>query len=165
MNEIENAAYVSVGRASGFTGLAIFCLIFGLSFDPAFAAQVGGMASLIFAFILVWYALRARTRPYKKTEVWLILKKEFRPQAEIAQQVIGVALRETYYWFAKQAATIAFVLLVIALFLKVAFVLWRVGRPAGHVGLWAGLGHRRGCPRHGHRHRRWDIQARHLSLS
>ena len=122
MNEIENATYVSVGRASGFTGLAIFCLMFGLSFDPAFAAQAGGMASLIFAFILVWYALRARTRPYKKTEAWLILKKEFRPPAEIAQQVIGGALRETYYWFAKQAATIAFVLLVIALFLKAAFV-------------------------------------------
>ncbi len=122
MDAIENAAYVSVGRACGFAGLAVFCLIFGLSFDPALAARTGGMVCLTVTLILVFYAWRARTRPYKRTEVWLILPKDARPPAGIAQRIIGEILRDTYIWFAKQTAIISMVLLVSAVALQfVAF--------------------------------------------
>ena len=115
MDAIENAAYVSIGRACGFAGLAIFCVMFGLSFDPAYAAQVGGMLCLGTAGILVFRGWTAQTRPNKKTELWIIIAKDDRPPAEIAQRVIGTALREAYLWFAQSAAIIALVLLLSAL--------------------------------------------------
>ena len=71
MEAIENAAYISVGRACGFAALAIFCLMFGLSFDPPLAARTGGLLCLGLTVILGLYALRARSRPYKRTELWL----------------------------------------------------------------------------------------------
>lgn len=120
MEAIENAAYVSVGRACGFAGLGIFCLIFGLSFDPPFAARTGGTLCLGVAAILAAYALRARTRPYKRTELWLILPREARPPAEIAQRIIGEILRETYLWFARQAAVVSLVLLATSVVLRLA---------------------------------------------
>lgn len=117
MDAIENAAYVSIGRACGFAGLGIFCVMFGLSFNPPYAAQVGGMMCLGTAAILCFRGWTARTRPYKKTELWIIIAKDKRPPAEIAQKVIGTALREAYLWFAQSAAIIALVLLVSALVL------------------------------------------------
>ena len=120
MDAIENAAYVSVGRACGFSGLAIFCLMFGFAFDPALAARIGGGLCLLVAVILAAYALRARSRPYKRTEVWLMLAKDHRPPAGVAQQLIGEALRQTYIWFARQAAIIAMALLVSSLVLQLA---------------------------------------------
>jgi hypothetical protein len=122
MDAIDNAAFVSVGRACGFSGLAIFCLMFGLSFDPALAARVGGALCLMVTVILVFYAWRARARPYKRTETWLILAKDKRPPAGIAQQVIGEALRETYVWFARQSTIIAIVLLASSMVLQLAGV-------------------------------------------
>ena len=118
MEAIENAAYVSVGRACGFAGLAVFCLVWGLSFEPVLAASSGGALCLFVALILVFYAWRAPQRSYKRTELWLILEKQKRPPAEVAQQVIGEALRETYIRFARQAAIIAFVLLLVSLVLR-----------------------------------------------
>ena len=118
MEAIENAAYVSVGRACGFAGLAVFCLVWGLSFEPVLAASTGGALCLLVALILVFYAWRAPQRSYQRTELWLILEKHKRPPAEVAQQVIGEALRETYIRFARQAAIIAFVLLLVSLVLR-----------------------------------------------
>ncbi|MDH3738924.1 MAG: hypothetical protein OER92_07000, partial [Alphaproteobacteria bacterium] len=109
MDAIENAAYISVGRACGFAGLAIFCVIFGLSFEPALAARAGGGLCVALALVLAVYAYRAPTRPYKRTELWLILAKDKRPPAIYAQRVIGNALRETYVWFSRQSAIIAIV--------------------------------------------------------
>lgn len=120
MDAIENAAFVSVGRATGFAGLAVFCLMFGFAFDPALAARIGGGLCLFVAAILAAYGLRARIRPYKRTELWLILPKEKRPPEMIAQRVIGETLRETYIWFARQAAIIATVLLAVSLLLQLA---------------------------------------------
>ena len=122
MDAIENAAYVSVGRACGFAGLAIFCVIFGLSYEPALAARVGGELCLGVALILTFCAWRARRRPYKNTELWIIVDKDKRPPAAIAQQVVGVALREAYIWFAQSAAMIALVLLASAVVLQLAGV-------------------------------------------
>lgn len=118
MEAIENAAFVSVGRATAFAGLGIVCIMFGLAFDPVLATRTGGKLSLMVGLILAAYGWWARYRPYKRTEVWLILDKNQRPPAGIAQKVIAGALREAYLWFAQQAAIIALVLLATALGLK-----------------------------------------------
>lgn len=118
MDAIENAAFVSVGRACGFAGLGIFCLIFGLSFEPVLAARTGGALCLGLTLLLAAYAFFARTRPYRRTELWLILARDQRPPAEVAQKVVGEALRATYLWFAQQTSTMAVVFLVAAVALK-----------------------------------------------
>lgn len=110
MKAIENAAFISIGRATGFAGLAIFCAMFGFAFDLAFAARAGGVLCLIVAGILFAYGERAHVRPYKRTETWLLIPVEDRPPSAIAQQVIGQVLRDTYLWFARQAAIFAIVL-------------------------------------------------------
>ena len=119
MDAIDNAAFVSVGRACGFVGLAVMCIMLGLSFEPALAARAGGFLSLGFAVGLVAFALRAPSRRYDRTELWLILAKEHRPPAPIAQIVIGRALRDAYFWFAKQVVTIAIVLLATSVGLQI----------------------------------------------
>ena len=118
MDAIENAAFVSVGRACGFAGLGLFCLMFGLSFEPPLAARAGGLVCLAITVVLAAYAAMARRRPYKRTELWLILAKDQRPPAAIAQQVIGQTLRITYLWFAQQTALMAIVLWFSALVLQ-----------------------------------------------
>ena len=120
MEAIENAAYVSVGRACGFAALAIVCLMLGLAYDPAAAARTGAVLVLAVAVILALYALRARSRPYKRTELWLILPKDQRPPASFAQRVIGETLRETYLWFAQQAVVVSLILLAASLLLQIA---------------------------------------------
>ena len=119
MEAIQNAAFVSIGRACGFAGLAIFVLMIGLSFDPPLATRTGGLISLGVTALVLLYGWRAPTRPYKKTETWLILPKEYRPPAGIAQQLIGNTLRETSFWFARKGATISGFLLLSSVVLKI----------------------------------------------
>jgi len=118
MDAIENAAFVSVGRASGFAGLAIFTLMLGLSFDPPLATRTGGLIGLGVVVLLLLYGWRALSRPYLRTEAWIILPKDRRPPAGIAQRVIGRTLRETAYWFAGRAAVLSSFLLVSSVALK-----------------------------------------------
>lgn len=118
MDAIENAAFVSVGRAAGFAGLAIITLMLGLSFDPPLATRTGGLIGMVVVALLVLYGWRALNRPYARTEAWLILPKDRRPPAGIAQRIIGRTLRETAFWFAGRAAVISSFLLVSSVALK-----------------------------------------------
>ncbi|MEO9876726.1 MAG: hypothetical protein ABJM26_21865 [Anderseniella sp.] len=118
INPIENAAYVSVGRACGFAGLGIFCIVIGLSFDAGLAAQVGGKLSITLSLILLVLAWRAPTRNYKRTETWLILQPGDRPRAEVAQRLVGETLRGVYLWFAQQIAVVTIVFSISAVVLE-----------------------------------------------
>lgn len=118
MDAIDNAAYISIGRACGFAGLAVMCIMLGLSFEPVLAARTGGVLAFSLALILCFFALRAPSRPYHRTELWLILAREHRPPAPIAQIVIGRALRDAYLWFAKQVVAIAILLLATSIGLR-----------------------------------------------
>ncbi len=118
MDAIERAAFVSVARACGFAWLGIFCIAFSLSFEPPLAAFSGGILCLIVSLILIFYAVRARRRPYKKTELWLILPKENRPEPAVAQQVIGGVLRDTYFRFARQAVVFSVIFLALSVGLR-----------------------------------------------
>ena len=117
-NPIENAAYVSVGRACGFAGLGIFCIVIGLSFDAGLTALVGSRLSIALSLVLLVLAWRAPARNYKKTETWLILQPGDRPQANVAQRLIGETSRNVYLWFAQQIAVVTIVFSVSAVVLQ-----------------------------------------------
>ena len=120
MQAIEYAAYVSVGRGCGFAGLAVFCVMLGLSFEPVLATKTGGLLCLGVTAILLIRAFSARKRPYKRTELWLILPKAERPPEAIAQKVIGGALHDTYLVFAEKGAVFAIGLLAVSVLLAIA---------------------------------------------
>ena len=79
VDDIRRIAYETVLRACGFGSLAIFCVMVGLSFNPRVAFQSGGFLTMLMTLILVLKAYEARTKPYRRTEMWLYLPKEQRP--------------------------------------------------------------------------------------
>lgn len=117
MEAIEKAAFVSVGRACGFTGLAILCVLVGLSFDPFLAARTGGTMTLAMTLFLGYRARTSRERPFRVTETWLILSTAERPNPAVAQQLIGAALEQAYVWFARKAAMVTVVLWTLVILL------------------------------------------------
>ncbi len=67
--------------------------------------------------MLILKAMLAESRPYKRTEVWMMLDRAERPVPEIAQVVIGRALRTIFLRFACYSAALSAAMLIIALFL------------------------------------------------
>jgi hypothetical protein len=104
MERLREKALVSVGRASAFAALGIFCVMIGLSFDPVLMTRAGGMLSLALTLTLILKAELARRQDYRHTEMWLLLQHDERPPKEVAQRLFATVLRETYLRFAKFAA-------------------------------------------------------------
>ena len=86
---------------------------------PAVLTDHGPMRVLA-CLVLLLKAQLAMLRPYKRTEVWLLLKPEERPQAAIAQQIIGTVMRETFLYFALHAGVAAAGCLFLSLVLRIA---------------------------------------------
>lgn len=104
MNEIEQAAQLSIGRACGFAGFGIAVTVLSLSFDPVLAAKIGAALSLVLTLTLLVYANMARHTPHQTTEVWLLIDRKSRPPAQHAGRVINDARRFAMLWFARWAA-------------------------------------------------------------
>jgi hypothetical protein len=121
MERMRRIAFQTVQRACLFGALAIFCLMVGLSYDPRLSFKAGGTATILMAGILIYKAREARTKPYRKTEMWLYLPKHYRPPDDYAQWASATVLRETYLNFAFWTSAIAVAMWVIAL------TLWLVG--------------------------------------
>jgi cell division protein FtsW (lipid II flippase) len=115
MEQMRRAAFEVVMRACAFASLAIFCIMFGLSFDPRRAFQAGGTLITVMALVLILKAHQARTKDYRRTEMWLYLPKEVRPPANFAQWASATVLRETYLQFALWSAGTAIVMWCLAL--------------------------------------------------
>ena len=81
MEHMRRIAYETVLRACGFASLAIFCVMIGMSFQPRLAFQAGGILTMLMTLILILKAYEARTKDYRRTEMWLYLEKEQRPPA------------------------------------------------------------------------------------
>ena len=107
MDDIRRIAYETVLRACGFGSLTIFCIMIGLSFDPRISFQSGGVLTTLMTLILALKAYEARTKPYRRTEMWLYLPKEARPPATSAQQITSTVMREVYLTFALWTSAIA----------------------------------------------------------
>lgn len=114
---MQRMAELSVARGCGFAALGIFTLMAGLSPDPVMAFQVGGILSLLTCAVLLLKARNAPRRPYRSTELWVILPKEKRPPGAMAQRLIGGVLQEVYFRYAWHAAIIAAMMLTLALLL------------------------------------------------
>ena len=115
MEHMRRVAYETVLRACGFATLAIFCVMVGMSFMPRLAFQAGGFLTTIMAFILILKAHEARTKDYRRTEMWLYLEQDERPPETYAQWASATVLRETYLTFAMWTSIIAIALWVIAI--------------------------------------------------
>jgi hypothetical protein len=115
VEHMRRVAYETVLRACGFGCLAIFCVMVGMSFMPRFAFQAGGFLTTLMALILIFKAHEARTKDYRRTEMWLYLEKHERPPATYAQWASATVLRETYLTFALWTSMIAITLWVMAL--------------------------------------------------
>ena len=116
MEDIRRIAYETVMRACGFGSLTIFCIMVGLSFNPTVSFQSGGFLTTVMTLILVLKAYEARTKPYRRTEMWLYLPKDSRPPEASAQQITATVLREVYLTFALWTSAMAICLWGIALF-------------------------------------------------
>ena len=120
MEHMRRVAYETVLRACGFASLAIFCVMTGMSFIPRLAFQAGGFLSTVMALVLIAKAYEARTKDYRRTEMWLYLEKHERPPANFAQWASATVLRETYLTFALWTSMIAIALWAIALLFGLA---------------------------------------------
>lgn len=115
MEDLRRIAFEIVMRACGFASLAIFCIMTGLSFEPRLAFQAGGILTLLMVGVLYFKAREARTKDYRRTEMWLYLSEEQRPPKAFAQFVSATVLRETYLMFAQWTAIISIGMWVVAL--------------------------------------------------
>ena len=117
---MRRVAYETVLRACSFASLAIFCVMVGMSFMPRLAFQAGGFLTTAMAVVLILKAFEARTKDYRRTEMWLYLEKDQRPPASYAQWASATVLRETYLTFALWTSTISIGMWVIALIFGLA---------------------------------------------
>jgi hypothetical protein len=108
VEEIESAAEISIGRAVGFGALAIGTVVLGLIFEPALAFKVGGALTLLMAAVLQLKAQQAPSKPYRSTELWLILDKRLGLPDDQAQRIVGTVLHATYRRYAKVSLATAF---------------------------------------------------------
>lgn len=99
-DHIEALAEFSVGRGCAFAMLAITVAMVGFSFDSVYALKVGAGLALITSLTLLLRAVYAEHKPYKSTELWVLLKPDERPPASAAQQVLSRALKRAYLRFA-----------------------------------------------------------------
>jgi hypothetical protein len=104
---VEACAEISVARGCGFAWLAIITFMVGLSWDLPLAGKVGGVLAMVVCAVLLVKRARVQVRPYKRTEVWLMLSERERPSPEMAQMLISSALGVTYLKYAARAAFIA----------------------------------------------------------
>ena len=118
MDDIRRVAYEIVLRACGFGSLTIFCIMIGLSFDPRISFQSGGVLTTLMTLILALKAYEARTKPYRRTEMWLYLPKEARPPEGSAQRITATIMREVYLTFALWTSAIAIGMWGVALILS-----------------------------------------------
>jgi hypothetical protein len=112
---LRRIAYETVLRACGFASLTIFCIMIGLSFQPRTAFQSGGFLTVVMTLVLLYKAREARTKPYRKTEMWLYLSKNERPPDNFAQWAVATVMRDTYLMFAKWTCLVAITMWVLAL--------------------------------------------------
>ena len=127
MEYMRRVAYEVVLRACAFGSLAIFCVMIGFSFQPQLAFQTGGTLTMLMTVVLVFKAFEARTKDYRRTEMWLYLPKDSRPPETQAQWASATVMRDTYLTFAKWTSLIAIAMWVMALFFSL------MGRFTGSV--------------------------------
>ena len=113
---MRRIGYETVLRACAFGSLTIFCIMVGLSFNPLVAFQTGGTLTMLMTAILVLKAFEARTKPYRRTAMWLYLPEKSRPPAATAQQLTANLMREIYLTYALWTSVVSVCMWTLAAF-------------------------------------------------
>lgn len=118
LDRIEMLATRSVARGCGFAMLAIGTMMAGLSYQPALALEMGGVFSLVVTLVLLVCAARAPSKPYRETELWVMLEPGERPPSTIAQGIVSRQLKSAYlnfaYYFANGSCALIVSSIVVA---------------------------------------------------
>lgn len=122
MDRIRRYAWESVGRACGFGALAVFTTMVGTAALPVLAAKVGAVGSALMGAILLLKAANAPAKPYRKTELWILLDRDHGLPEAHAQRILMGTLRDCYLASARVSAT-------------AAVGLWLAGLVLGGMGL------------------------------
>lgn len=107
MDVLRRVAMECVARAVGFGALAITVTMIGFSFDPPLAARIGAACTTVMVGVLWLKALRAPRQPYRRTELWTVLRPSERPPEQYAQWAAATVLRDTYVAFAYYVSIVA----------------------------------------------------------
>jgi len=110
MDKLQQAAFLSIGRAVGFTGFGILTVMIGLSYDPVLALRSGGLLLLLLLAALLLKAQRMPETNYRHTEVWVLLDENDRPDERFAGAAVKVAVRNACLHFARWTAGVAVVI-------------------------------------------------------
>jgi hypothetical protein len=113
-DDIRRYAELSVKRGCGFAAMAIVTAMVGFSSEPWIAVRAGAVFVMIAAVVLFAKGWSARTRNYRRTEVWLMIEDVPALPRERLQDMIGGALAEVYFSHARQASYIALAMCAIA---------------------------------------------------
>ncbi|MGQ9368412.1 hypothetical protein [Azospirillum sp. ST 5-10] len=120
LRELEDCADLSVRRGCGFGGLAIACVMAGLSYQPQMAAETGAILTSLMGIILILKARAAPFRSHKTTEVWVMLDEGRRPPPAQAQRLVMGTLKDTYLRYARLAGVTAAGLWTVSLAIMIA---------------------------------------------
>jgi hypothetical protein len=118
VDRIQAAAELSIGRAVAFGALAVGMVVLGLIVWPALALKTGSALTLLMAAILLLKAEQARSRPYRRTEVWLILDRRLGLPEDRAQRMVSQVLQDTYDRYARHCLAVAIGLWLLGLALQ-----------------------------------------------
>jgi hypothetical protein len=113
-------AEISTARGCGFAGLAILCLMVGLSGNIAVTLKAGGYSALLVTAVLLLMAQRAPTKPYRQTELWLMLSEAERPPEPLAQHLLAAIRRAVFLRFAAYHAVAAALMLTAGVLVGIA---------------------------------------------
>ncbi len=118
--DVEAAATTSVARATGFAALAILVTLAGLAAYPLLALRTGAALCLLTWAVLWLKALRAPSRPYRRTEAWLLMEPQPNWSPAVAQRLVGAALEREFRRHARLAFLAALGFWIASLMLRLA---------------------------------------------
>lgn len=107
IERIEELARLSVGRACMFAALAGWVMVFGLIAWPVLAMKSAAIAAALAMAILALKGLQAGRRSYKKSETWILLRKQHDLPEEVAEKVIPEILQRIFWRYATYAAGVS----------------------------------------------------------
>lgn len=104
---LERLADIAVARGVGFASLAILMVVLGLMGDLRLSLQSGAALFALSAAVLMLKARLAPTRPYRRTELWLMLETPPEAPAPVLQRMFGQAMRAAFERWTRRTALAA----------------------------------------------------------
>jgi len=107
MDRIDYLAEGVVRRGCGFALLAVFTVMWGLSYDLLLSLETGAILVTLCCAILAVFAYQAPRQNHKSTELWALLAngKDLPPHCPPAQLL--EVMRKTYIRYAELSGRLA----------------------------------------------------------